>query len=81
MKTLEQINSLSREELIQSDIACGIAKWGEAERAGLEKMASRKSDATLRAEMAVREGCDHNKVKGAVIVHQPTLDALEDGIS
>lgn len=79
--TLDQINKLSREELLKADIAVGIAKWGEAERKGLEKMAARKSDATLRVEMAVREGCDNNKVKGAVIVHQPTLGALEDGIS
>jgi hypothetical protein len=79
--TVEEISKLSREELVLADVAVGVAKWGEAERAGLEKMSAMKSTATLRAEMAVRERRDHFAVTGVKIVHQPTLGALEDGVS
>lgn len=81
MKTMTEINAMERQELIAADVAAGVAKWGEAERPGLLRMATQKSDATLRAQLALREGLDPHAVEGVEMVHQPTLGALEDGIS
>jgi len=53
---------LTKEQLILEDVADGVAKWGENERAGLKKMAARKSLETLRAEYDMRHGrYNHNE--------------------
>ncbi len=79
--TIEQINSLSREQLLAEEVNAGVAQWGEAERAGLVKMKSQSSDAELRAAIAQRVGANAWKVKGARIVKKAARSCIEQGVS
>ena len=54
---------LTREELEADHVADGIAKWGECERAGLEKQAREKSLETLRVDYDCRHGDEQEAVK------------------
>lgn len=47
MKTTKK---MGREELVASYVEHRVAKWGEAERAGIVAQAAKKSTAALRAD-------------------------------
>lgn len=43
-------NKMTKAELEQWHVACGIVRWGESERGGLETQAAKKTLATLQYE-------------------------------
>lgn len=56
MATTNDTTRMTRAQLIASHVEAGVARWGEAERAGLLTQAQAKSTDSLRWEHAQRVG-------------------------
>ena len=84
---------MTRPELERASVEAMVAKWGEAERAGAERIARAKSLETLRIEQKVRTmdaaGATEAEIRASiltdtlaepVIIH-PALGCLDEGPS
>jgi hypothetical protein len=81
------VEKLTRAELEADHVTSGIARWGEAERAGLASQARAKSLETLRVEYSLRHG-DEDEALAASERRQRHLtkqyqapSCLEDGLT
>jgi len=71
---------LTKQQLEADHVAAGIAKWGEAERTGLEKQARAKSRETLRVEYDLRHANDegaNQRVLDESMARQRAAGALD----
>lgn len=94
--TTEQITkqtmTMTRAQLEAEHVSGGVSRWGEGERAGLQRQAAAKSLATLRADHWVRiaeaDGIDESAIRtempdfgdGRMTLY-PASGALDDVIS
>jgi len=74
----------TREQLEAAHVEAGVAKWGEAERAGLVKQAKKASTASLRVEWESARGMDSSVAAdkfGGKGSHKIARSAIENGAS
>ena len=80
-----QSDYLTREQLEADHVAAGVAKWGEAERAGLIRQARGKHIDTLRVEYDLRHGDETAALEASRyrqrndVQQYQAADCLEDG--
>jgi hypothetical protein len=78
--TIEQLNNMSRAELVSALVEAGVSKWGEGERGGLESMYAAQSEAKLRGSIAIAQKIE-GKIKGDRQIKKAAGHCNERGVS